>query len=257
MRVTILGSGTSHGIPVVGCGCPVCRSEDPKDIRSRASILIEHNGSRILVDTSTDFRTQAIREGIDRIDAILVTHTHADHLHGLDDIRSLSREKPIPLYASAPTLEEIRSRFAYIFRPTQIGGGKPNIDLRLLDGDWASIAGVDVLPVPIKHGDLDIYGFRVGAFAYLTDCSGIPATSFDLLRDIDVLIIGALRYRPHATHFTIAEAVEAAERIGAGRVWLTHMCHDVTHAILNGELHSRDEENPAIEPGYDGLVIEV
>ncbi len=257
MRVTILGSGTSHGVPVVGCKCDVCRSEDPKDKRSRSSILVEENDAVILVDTSTDFRTQALSKGLSRIDAILMTHGHADHLYGLDDTRSLSRDKPIPLYGSPDTLSEIRTRFDYVFKNTQVGGGKPNIDLRILNGEHVTVAGVDVLPVPIKHGDLNIYGFRFGSFAYITDCSEIPQESMELLAGVEALIIGALRYRPHATHFSIDEAIAASAKIGATRVWFTHLCHDVRHGTLVEELSRGNYGNPTILPGYDGLEIAV
>ena len=256
MRVTILGSGTSHGVPVVGCECDVCRSKDPKDTRTRSSILVEHEGAVILVDTSTDFRFQALREGIRRIDAVLMTHAHADHLLGLDDTRSLSRARPLPLYGSPDTLREIRKRFDYAFKQTQVGGGKPNIDLRALGHEPRAVAGIDVVPVPIKHGDLDIYGFRFGKFAYITDCSRIPDESVSLLSGVETLVIGALRYRPHATHFTIEEAIAASDVIGASRVWFTHICHDVCHKSLVEEL-SRRRIGPTIQPGYDGLVITV
>ena len=257
MRVTILGSGTSHGVPVVGCECEVCRSTDPKDTRTRSSILVENNGAVILVDTSTDFRFQALREGIRRIDAILMTHAHADHLLGLDDTRSLSRDRPLPLYGSPETLGEIQTRFDYAFKKTQVGGGKPNIDLRTLNGEQTDVAGVDVVTVPVKHGDLDIHGFRFGRFAYITDCSRIPDESINLLTGVETLVIGALRYRPHATHFTIDEAIAASEAVGASTVWFTHICHDVRHASLVEELSGKANNGPTIRPGYDGLVLTV
>jgi len=257
MRVTILGSGTSHGIPVVGCGCEVCHSKNPKDKRTRSSILIEQDGTNILVDTSTDFRAQALRKGIDHLDAILMTHAHADHLHGFDDTRSLAWERPIPLYASAETLDEIVKRFDYAFKVTQIGGGKPRVNLHRLDGTTVTIAGLEVRPIPIKHGILDIYGFRFGDFAYLTDCSEIPGPSLELLEGIKLLVIGALRYRPHATHFSIEEAIAASRKIGPERVWLTHLCHDVSHAKLEEELERDFSASPAVQPAFDGLEIEV
>jgi phosphoribosyl 1,2-cyclic phosphate phosphodiesterase len=256
MRVTILGSGTSHGIPVIGCRCDVCISSNPKDKRSRSSILIEESGSVILIDTSIDFRIQALRAGIDHLDAVLMTHGHADHLHGLDDTRTLSRDQALPIYGSPATLDEIRTRFDYIFKKTQAGGGKPNVELAELDGNTVDVAGVCLRPIPIMHGDLEIYGYKIGNFAYLTDCSEIPHDSFKLLGGVTNLVIGALRYRPHATHFSIDEAITASERIGAANVWFTHLCHDVLHAQLTEELRSRGFSGQLIRPAYDGLVIE-
>ena len=249
MKITILGSGTSHGIPVIGCRCDVCRSTDVKDKRTRSSILVENNNAQVLVDTSTDFRIQALREGVNRLDAIIITHAHADHIYGLDDTRSLTWDKPLPLYASQLAANEIRTRFDYIFKDSQIGGGKPNIDLRIVDGSTMDIAGMEVLPIPVKHGDLDIMGYRFSNFAYVTDCSYISKESYQLLKGVDTLVIGALRHKPHATHFSISEAIEASEKIGARRTWFTHLCHDVCHTALSEEL------NDDVSPAYDGMVI--
>lgn len=242
---------------MIGCKCGVCLSTDPRDERSRASILIEQRGAKILIDTSVDFRTQALRAGIDRLDAVVLTHSHADHLHGLDDTRTLSRDQPLPLYAAPITMAEVRTRFDYIFKSTQKGGGKPNIDLIELDGEETTIAGVGILPVRVKHGELDIYGYRLGRFAYLTDCSEIPPESHRLLDGVDNLVLGALRYRPHATHFSIEEAISAAETIGASSVWFTHLCHDVSHVKLTNELLERGGNGPRFRPAYDGLEIEL
>ncbi|MBT3272543.1 MAG: MBL fold metallo-hydrolase [Spirochaetales bacterium] len=255
MRVTILGSGTSHGVPVIGCDCDTCLSEDPRDKRTRSSITIEENGAFILIDTSTDFRTQAIREGIKKLDAILMTHSHADHLHGIDDTRPLTWDNPLPVYGSAEVLEEIRTRFDYIFKETQRGGGKPKLDLRLLPAEEVAVAGIRIQPIPVMHGDVEIYGFRIGSFAYITDCSAIPEKSYKLLSGVTHLVIGALRYRPHATHFSIDEAITAAGRIGAAHAWLTHLCHDVNHQILTRKLSGR--ENPSFLPAFDGLLLEI
>lgn len=250
MRITILGSGTSHGVPVIGCDCPVCRSGDQRDRRTRCSAWVQHGDASILIDTSTDFRTQALRERIRRLDAILFTHPHADHLHGLDDTRSLSRDGAIPLYATEPTEREIRSRFAYIFTDTQPGGGKPRVRFVRIDSSPKEIAGLVVEPIPVFHGVLPIVGFRIGEFAYITDCSRIPDSSFHRLEGVRFLVIGALRDRPHPTHFTVAEAAEAAKRIGADHTWLTHLCHDLDHRSLASRLPE------GIAPAYDGLVIE-
>ena len=251
MRATILGSGTSHGVPVIGCSCPVCRSTDPRNDRTRCSVLVEIDGLALVIDTSTDFRRQALREGITRIDGVLYTHPHADHLHGLDDTRSLTWEQTLPLYANRSTAEEIQKRFSYVFKTTQKGGGKPNVRMVEIDSQSFKITDTVIQPVPIKHGNLDILGFRIGSFAYLTDCSGIPEASFDLLRGLEVLVIGALRRRPHPTHFSVDQALATADRIGARRVLLTHICHDLDHASLARELP------PSAEPAYDGQIIEI
>lgn len=249
MKITILGSGTSHGVPVIGCSCDVCKSTDPNDTRTRSSILVEENDARILVDTSTDFRFQALRENISHLHAVLITHAHADHISGLDDTRSLTWEEPLPIYASQDTADEIRTRFAYIFEGSHIGGAKPRIDLKILGDGPTTIAQVNIRPIPIKHGDLDIFGFRFSSFAYLTDCSFISEESYSLLDGVEFLILGALRYRPHATHFSIDEAVAASSRIGARSTWLTHMCHEVDHARLAAELPN------GVRPAFDGMIL--
>ena len=240
---------------MVDCDCEVCRSSDPRDNRTRSSILVEEGDVRILVDTSTDFRFQALRAGIDRLDAVLMTHAHADHLYGLDDTRTLSWDAPLPVYGNSDTMREIEMRFDYVFKKTQKGGGKPNLQLYPLSGEPVSVSGIKVLPVPVKHGNLDIYGYRFENFAYLTDCSSIPEESYSLLEGVTRVVIGALRYRPHATHFNFAEAIEALERIGPERAWFTHLCHNAGHSSLSLELKNR--RNPRIQPAYDGLVIAV
>ena len=251
MEAIIMGSGTSHGIPVVGCSCRVCRSDDSRDKRSRASLFIRDKELNILIDTSTEFRIQAIREGITCLDAILYTHSHADHLHGLDDIRPLTKDRPMPVYAGESTQRDIEKRFDYIFStsPGQKGGGRPKIELHPLPTDGITIKGIRIVPVPVFHGELLIYGFRIGELAYITDCSRIPEDSYPLLKGLRKLIIGALRKRPHPTHFSIDEAVAEAEKIGAEQTWLTHLCHDHSHMELLEMLPKK------IEPAWDGLSI--
>ncbi len=252
MRLTFLGTGTSHGIPVVGCGCPVCRSRDPRNGRTRASVLVRTKGVSLLIDTATEFRLQALREGIRSTDAILFTHAHADHLHGLDDIRPLCGSAPIPVYGSSNTLEEIRRRFDYIFHPRRKGGGIPRIDTFAVEGGRPfSAAGVSVTPVPVRHGGLSVFGYRIGGMAYLTDCSEIPESSFPLLEDLDLLVLGALRYRSHETHFSVPEALAAIERISPRRALLTHFCHDIDHGTLKKELPR------GVAPSYDGLTVRI
>lgn len=249
-RVTLLGTGTSIGIPVPGCSCGVCRSADRRNRRFRCSILIEAAGGAILVDTTPDFRLQALRAKIRRLDAVFWTHAHADHLNGLDDLRSLCWKEPLPGYASAETAAEIRTRFSYLWMKTQEGGGKAKIDLRTARPGEAIRAGaVEMMPIPVLHGELPIYGWRFGPAAYLTDVSRIPDSSFELLRGLDVLIIGALRFKAHPTHFNVREALEAIERIGPKRAFLTHISHEASHRRLIRETPR------GVIPGRDGLCI--
>jgi phosphoribosyl 1,2-cyclic phosphate phosphodiesterase len=254
MRVLFLGSGTSFGVPVIGCGCPVCASPDPRDKRYRASILIESGGASVVVDAGPEFRLQALRARITRLDALLLTHAHADHVNGLDDVRPLTRERVLPVYGNAPTLDETRERFAYIFRETQAGGGKPRIELRLAGGP-VSAGGLELVPVPVLHGSLPILGWRTGSFAYITDCSELPSSSLPLLEGVETLVITGLRREPHATHFSLDQGMEAARRIGAKRTWLTHMNHESTHAELEEYCAARGADVGA-RPAWDGLEIE-
>jgi len=251
MKITILGSGTSHGVPMIGCRCAVCLSGDKRNQRTRSSIWVRAKGRSIVIDTATDFRTQALREGIDRLDAVLYTHPHADHLHGLDDTRSLTHDNPVPLYATRETAGEIRNRFDYIFRGSQHGGGKPRVYFREITEEPFEVGPVRIVPVPILHGDMPILGYRFGSFAYLTDCSGIDEEGLERLEGVRTLVIGALRDRPHPTHFTVEQAMEAAKQIGARRTVLTHMCHDLEHRELNERLPD------GFEPAYDGLSLEI
>jgi len=251
MRFRFLGTGTSFGVPVVGCGCPVCRSTDPRDTRYRSSLLIESGGAAIVIDSGPEFRLQALRAGIRRLDALLVTHAHADHIAGLDDVRPLTRDRVLPVYGDEATLAEVRERFGYIFRPTQEGGGKPRIELRPAAGPLL-IGDIELSPIPVMHGELGILGWRTGDFAYLTDASGIPDGSYGLLRGVETLVINGLRRRPHSTHFSIEEALDAARRIGAARTWITHLCHESTHVELEEYCAARGADVGA-RPAWDGL----
>ena len=251
MKITVLGSGTSSGVPSLGCSCPVCLSDNPRNRRTRSSIIVETEAGRLLVDTAPDLRTQLLREKIGKIDGVLYTHAHADHLHGIDDLRAFTLSHDLPLYGPGDVLEEIRCRFPYIFKETrQKGGGKPRLKL-IPVGEAFSLIGLTITPVPVFHGIIPIYGYRFDDFAYITDCSRIPDASFSLLDNCKAMILGGLRYEPHETHFSIDEACGVIKKTGPGRAWLTHICHDVDHDTLEHELPEH------IKPAYDGLSFRI
>jgi phosphoribosyl 1,2-cyclic phosphate phosphodiesterase len=263
MKVTVLGSGTSHGVPSIGCDCDVCRSTDPRDRRTRPSIFIELTDSTpspfadavrsILVDTSPDLREQALARNIRRVDAILFTHTHADHVFGLDDVRRYNQMQrgAIACFADAAAVRDLRRMFAYVFEtPKQKGGGLPQLTLFQIAGRF-TLGGVDIVPVPLLHGVLPVLGFRLGSFAYLTDCNIIPDASWPLLEGVRTVIVDALRHRPHSTHFSVAEAIDVVSRLGAERAYFTHICHDLPHVATCAQLPA------GVELAYDGLVLEI
>lgn len=252
-RVRFLGTGTSHGVPMIGCRCATCTSGDPRDRRLRPSILIEiADGPALLVDTAPDLRTQALQYDICRVDAVLFTHPHADHLLGLDEIRRYNhlQRSVIPCFGDPDTLMEVRRVFAYAFEPRQKGGGVPQLELVPVTATF-DVGGIRVVPVPVFHGKLPIYGYRVGAFAYLTDCSAIPEASWPLLEGVEVLVLDALRHAPHPTHFTVAQALDVVARLRPERALLTHIAHDLRHAETSLTLP------PGVELAYDGLVVPV
>jgi len=251
VRITFLGTGTSHGVPMIGCECATCRSTDPHDNRLRPSICIETSGARVLVDAGPDLREQALRHRIARVDAIVFTHGHADHILGMDDVRRFNAlmDGSMPCYGDAATLEDIRRMFSYVFDPaTPKGGGLPQLDLRVIDGPF-SVGDIHLQPVPIWHGRRRILGFRVGAFAYLTDCSRIDEAAWPLLERLEVLVLDALREKPHPTHFSLSDAIETAARIGAARTFFTHMAHDLPHEATNARLPD------GMRLAHDGLVL--
>jgi phosphoribosyl 1,2-cyclic phosphate phosphodiesterase len=227
------------GVPVVGCHCPVCLSDDPHNKRMRSSITIEAAGRYLLVDCSIDFRMQLLKWPLPRIDGVLLTHAHSDHINGLDDLRSYNyiQKEAIPIYSTQFFLDDLRTRFGYCFNPIQEGGGVPHLQLAPIEpGRAFSIREVEVLPVEIMHGVLPILGFRLDKFAYLTDCSGIPEKTEALLQGLDVLIISALRRSPHPTHFSLSQSLEASQRLRAKRVFFTHIADELDHETVNREL---------------------
>ncbi|MCI0449790.1 MAG: MBL fold metallo-hydrolase [Chlorobi bacterium] len=261
MKVIILGSGTSQGVPIVGCKCAACTSTNPKDKRLRVSAYIEaeipkENDKylRLLIDTSPDFRQQMLINNVVDIDAILFTHYHIDHIMGLDDIRQINQlhKKTVDVYANGETLERIKQTFSYIFdKNTYRGGGIPKINVKEIGLDKFSISGVEITPIEYRHGPATVYGFRIGDFAYMTDCNKIPEKEYEKLKNLKVLVLDALRYRPHPTHFSIDEAIEASQKIGAAQTYFTHITHDVIHDKANQRLPK------GIELAYDRLAFEI
>lgn len=248
----MLGSGTSTGVPVIGCDCAVCRSTDPRNRRTRPGLRVDLAGGTVVVDTSPDFREQALAHGLERVDAVLYTHPHADHVFGLDDLRiyNFRQRASIPCYGSPSTIARLRQIFAYVFEDGQEGGGKPRLDLVEVEAPF-ELLGERVVPVPVMHGEMPVYGWRIGPFAVVTDVNFIPDASWRALEGVEVLVLSALRYRPHPTHWSLEESIAAARRIGARRTLLTHIAHDVDHADLRVALP------PGVEIGHDGLVVDL
>ncbi len=256
MKLTFLGTGTSFGVTQVGCGCAVCRSTDPRDKRNRVGALVESGGFRLLIDTPPELRLQLIAAQVDRVDAVLFTHDHADHTHGIDDVRAISpRGTALPMYGPAETLAALRHRFPYVFEAahTQIPGtSKPEGAAHALEVDVPVRLGpVVVTPVEVPHGHARVFGYRIGPLAYVTDAKSLPESALARLRGADVLVINALFRRSHPTHLSVGEAVATARLVGARRTFLTHLTHETAHADLEAELPSD------IRPAYDGLAVEI
>ena len=252
MKIKFLGTGTSTGIPVIGCDCEVCTSSNPKNRRLRASAFIEVNGTKILIDTGPDIRRQLLDSQIKDIDAVLYTHSHYDHVSGLDDLRPISmfNSKALPLYAKNDVFDHLSRVFVHIFdKPTQIGGGITSIEKHEIFDKTFDINGVKIIPIPVKHGILDIIGYRIDDFAYITDASEIPEKSLELLKGLKYLVLNALRYREHSTHFNISQAVEMAEIIKPEQTYFTHIAHAIKHDETNLELPE------GIALAYDGMEI--
>jgi len=255
MELLFLGTGTSHGVPMIGCDCAVCRSTNPRNTRTRTSAILRlrRSNSSILIDTSIDLRQQMLRERIARVDAVLFTHHHADHILGLDDIRVFTDlQGRIDCYASPASAERIRTVFSYAFAAPDSyeGGGLPRLNLKPIDGH-IDLFGQRIIPLRLPHGAITVFGYRIGGLGYLTDCKTVPDEAIEQLHGLDVLVLDALRHRPHPTHLSIEEAIDVARKIGARRTFFTHMCHRVEHEELAALLP------PDIQPAYDGLRLSI
>jgi phosphoribosyl 1,2-cyclic phosphate phosphodiesterase len=253
MKLTFLGTGTSTGVPSIGCECETCASEDERDKRLRVSVLVEHGGQTVLVDTSSDFRQQALRAGLKHLDAVLITHCHADHIFGLDDIRPLNfRYGALGVYANERAWRDIRRIFQYVFEPSHFGGGLPQVLAHTVEPGAEFCIGPDlrVTPVEVIHGRLPVAAYRFNDFAYLTDLSEIPPASAELLRGLDVLVLDCLRIRPHPTHLWLERALEYVAELRPRRAYFTHIAHDIKHARDSALLPE------GVEFAYDGLEIQ-
>ncbi|MEJ2010419.1 MAG: MBL fold metallo-hydrolase [Acidobacteriota bacterium] len=250
MKLTFLGTGTSTGVPTVGCRCAVCTSPAAQDKRTRPSLLVEYSDRTIVIDTTPDFRAQALRQNIQRVDALLFTHAHADHVLGLDDVRPFyfRQKDPIPIYADTRCMESLRRIFTYIFDQSYPYGGILKVDPRLIDGPF-KLWDKQLVPLPVLHGKLPVLGFRFENVAYITDFSTIPDTTMELLEGLDVLILDALRHRPHPTHSTIENSLSLVERLKPARAYFTHIAHELSHEETNAKLP------PNVRLAYDGLEV--
>jgi len=259
LLLTVLGSGTSMGVPSLGCECRVCRSSDPRDNRTRASLLVSHAGRNVVIDTTPDFRSQALRAGLKRLDALVFTHAHADHILGFDDIRPFNmRQKfSMPVFASDDTQAILRRTFAYVFDGLPTLSIIPQVTLHTISGPFHPLASDSALfvPIPLIHGDQQILGFRVGRAAYLTDFSALPPSSRPLLLGLDDLILDALRDDPHPMHLTVEQALAVVSDLAPRRAWFTHIAHDLPHEETNTRLARLGF--PHVQLAYDGLTIEV
>jgi phosphoribosyl 1,2-cyclic phosphate phosphodiesterase len=256
VKLTFLGTGTSFGVPQVGCGCAVCRSTDQRDKRTRVGALVESAGYRLLIDTPPELRLQLIAAQVDRVDAVLFTHDHADHTHGIDDVRAITvRGAALPMYGPEETLAALQHRFPYIFDAELKvipGTSKPEGSARTLEVDVpVRIGPLDVTPVEVPHGRARVFGYRIGPLAYVTDAKLLPEAALARLRGAEVLVLNALFRRAHPTHLSVSEAVETARLVGAKRTYLTHLTHETAHAELEAELP------PDIRPAFDGLTVEI
>lgn len=252
LRLTFLGTGTSMGVPTLGCKCPVCRSDDPHDHRTRPSVLLQYNGRGVVIDTSPDFRFQALRAGVERVDAVLYTHAHADHILGMDDLRpfNIRQRGPIPLFGSSETLAALRQTFSYVFSPATPASTIPEVRLEEINGPF-DLFGLTFHPVPALHGTMEVLGFRFGRTAYLTDFSQIQPASRERLRGLDLLVLDALREEPHPMHSSLSESLALVGELKPRRAYFTHICHDLGHADTSARLPA------GVALSYDTLSLDV
>lgn len=252
MKLTFLGTGTSTGVPTLGCRCGVCTSADPHDRRTRPSVMLEYDGRVVVVDTTPDFRAQAMREEMTRLDAVVFTHDHVDHIMGLDDVRPFyfHQREPIPIYAEPRVMESLRRVYQYVFEQKYPYGGIAKLDPHLIDGPF-ELWGKRLTPLPVLHGNLPVLGFRCDDCAYITDFSEIPESTLELLGGLDVLILDALRHKFHPTHSTVENSLKLVERLKPRHAFFTHICHDLSHETTNAELPG------GVELAYDGLKVEL
>ncbi len=256
IRMLFLGTGTSTGVPTIGCDCRTCLSTDEKDKRTRSSVLVswEEGGEprSVLVDACTDLRFQALRFHLKRVDAVLFTHSHADHMHGIDDLRSFNfiQRRSIPCYGSADTMNAVKNRFDYIFNPefSKVGGGTPRLTLNAV-GDDFELFGLKISVLPVKHGESDVFGYRFGRIAYITDVNRVPDATLQKVRGSEIVVVGAVQRKPHATHFGLSEALEFLKKSGARKGYITHMNHDLMHGEVSAELPDD------VFLAYDGLSL--
>jgi phosphoribosyl 1,2-cyclic phosphate phosphodiesterase len=253
LKVTLLGTGTSQGVPVIGCSCEVCQSMDYRDKRLRVSVHIEMDGKSFVIDTGPDFRQQMLRENISQLDAVLLTHSHKDHIAGLDDIRAFNflQQRDMPVYGTNATLQQLRTEFYYAFEETRYPG-TPQIQLITIDEQSFSVHGVSIIPLPVMHLKMPVLGFRVGGFSYITDANFISPETMNRLAGTEVLVLNALQKEPHISHFTLQEAVEVAKKVGARQTYFTHISHKLgLHKVIEKELPN------SIALGFDGLSFEL
>lgn len=250
VELTFLGTGTSHGIPVLTCKCAVCTSLNKKNRRTRSSLWVQHEDSSLLIDTATEFRIQALQADIYRVDGVLYTHCHADHVFGFDDLRAFSKitNKNIPIYGNEPTIREFKEVFAYLFRKTQTGGGKTQVDPIIVNEPF-SLGNLTIQPIPVLHGTLPILGYRLGGMAYITDCSYIPPSSMELLRDLEVLILGVVHREPNPNHLNVEQALNLVAELQPKETYFTHISHLLEHDETNASLPS------FVRLAYDGLKV--
>lgn len=253
MKITFLGTGTSQGVPVIGCTCAVCRSSDNRDKRLRTSALISHEGVNILIDTGPDLRQQALRENISHIDAVLMTHEHSDHVAGIDDIRpyNFSQKKALDFYAMDRVAQDLKNRFKYIFEPNPYPGA-PRVNLNVINSEPFNIKGLGITPIEIMHGTLPIYGYRIGDIAYITDCHSVPEAEIEKLAGTQILVLNSLRNTVHHSHLSLPQAIKLSHRIGADETYLTHISHTL------GKYDDVIKKLPDhVHLSYDGLEVEI